>query len=283
MIRAVSNIAWPPQQRYQAYRVLEQHGYSGLEIAPGLLFAEEPDVFSPGEQAIERIRSDLTEYGLHFVSMQSLLFGVENAELFGQAAALDRFEIGMRRAITLAGQLGIPNLVFGSPKQRVIPSDLSRAEAERHAIEVFCRLGDDALRAGTVISLETNPVAYGTNFLTKTVETVSFVQRIGHPAIKLNLDIGAMEMNSEPATDAVLWDNAHLISHVHVSTPNLAPAPRDLSRTTTILRQLRRKDYARAVSIEMLAPENPIETLHTRCAILSDLCNEVLGDDDNRV
>jgi len=282
VIRAVSNIAWPPKQRYKAYRVLEQHGYSGLEIAPGLLFAGEPDVFSPSEQAIERIRSDLTQYGLHLVSMQSLLFGVENAELFGRAAALDRFEAGMRRAIKLAGRLGISNLVFGSPKQRVIPNDLSRAEAERHAVKVFCRLGDDALRAGTAVSLETNPAAYGTNFLTKTAETVSFVQRIDHPAIKLNLDIGAMEMNGEPGTAAVLWDNAHLISHVHVSTPNLAPAPRDLSLLTTILRQLRRKDYARAVSIEMLAPENPIETLRTRCAILSDLCDEVLGDDDNR-
>ena len=44
---AVSNIAWLYAERLDAYAMLRDYGFSGLEIAPSLLFAEENDPFAP--------------------------------------------------------------------------------------------------------------------------------------------------------------------------------------------------------------------------------------------
>ena len=60
--------------------------------------------------------------------MQSLLFGVADAHLFGGKREQDKFEQGMERAIELAGNYEIPT-VFGSPKQRIIPEGMSQEEA----------------------------------------------------------------------------------------------------------------------------------------------------------
>ena len=43
--------------------------------------------------------------------------------------------------------------------------------------EAFRRLGDDAVAAGTVLAIESNPVAYGTNFLNTLDEAERFLER----------------------------------------------------------------------------------------------------------
>ena len=49
---AVSNIAWPPHEAEAAYALLAAHGFTGLEIAPGLAFAGEDDAFQPSAGAV---------------------------------------------------------------------------------------------------------------------------------------------------------------------------------------------------------------------------------------
>jgi hypothetical protein len=48
---AISNIAWSPEDTDAVYEVLSEIGVGGLEIAPGVLFAAEPDPFDPSEEA----------------------------------------------------------------------------------------------------------------------------------------------------------------------------------------------------------------------------------------
>jgi sugar phosphate isomerase/epimerase len=224
---AVSNIAWDPSERVAIYARLAEAGVNGLEIAPGLAFADQPDAMAPSADAIATFRQEIERFGLELVSMQSLLFGVDGAFLFGGETESKRFEHGLERAISLAARLSIANLVVGSPRNRIIPDGMERAEAERHARDVFRRLGERALAAGTRLALEPNPVAYGTNFLNTLSETIAFADEVDHPAVTLNFDIGALIMNGEIGKAAELYNRgATRISHVHVSEPHLAPAPR---------------------------------------------------------
>ncbi|MDG3438845.1 sugar phosphate isomerase/epimerase family protein [Nitrospirillum amazonense] len=266
---AVSNIAWSYPQRLDAYAILRDHGITGLEIAPGLLFADEVDPFVPSREAVLARLRELDHFGLQLVSMQSLLFGIEGADLFGEPAARRRLEQGLVRAIELAGKLHIANLVFGSPKQRVIPPGLAKDAVLAAVTEIFRPLGDQAAAKRTHIALEPNAAAYGTNFMTTFQETLEVVRHIGHAAVTFNFDVGALYMNQ--AFDQVVsfaQEAAAHISHVHVSSAHLAPAPMNEEDARAVFSALKSIGYDRAVSIEMKASPNALETLATSVALL---------------
>jgi len=251
----MSNIAWSPDERLEAYAILADAGITGLEIAPGIFFHAADDPFVPDDASASEALCEAADAGLSLVSMQSLLFGVTGAGLFDGAEARAVFEARMHRAITLAGQFGIPNLVFGSPAQRCVPGGMAMEAALAEAAEVFRRLGDAAAAAGTCITIEANPAAYGTNFLNTLEQAEAFVALVDHPAIALILDLGAMHMNASyvgvpPRLPAL----APRLNHVHVSEPDLAPAPANPAALAPLLKGLRAAGYAKAVSIEMKRP-----------------------------
>lgn len=253
---AISNIAWSPSERIDAYRLMADTGITGLEIAPGLFFHGVADPFLPDPASAGAALAEIADAGLSLVSMQSLLFGVPGAALFGEADARAAFERGMERAIALAGRFGIPNCVFGSPLQRIVPEKMPMERALAEAAEVFRSLGDLAAREGTTIAIEPNPAAYGTNFLTTLAEAEAFVAHVDHPAIAAILDLGAMHMNAQfdeaPARIPALMPR---LNHVHVSEPHLAPAPASTSDLRPVLQALDAAGYRRWISIEMKRPE----------------------------
>lgn len=252
---AMSNIAWSPDERIAAYRILEKQGITGLEIAPGLFFHAADDPFRPDAAVARLAMSEADSAGLQLVSMQALLFGVSGAGLFEGVEARAAFESGMARAIALAGRFQIPNLVFGSPNQRRKPENVSMDEAFEEAADVFRRLGNKAAQSGTKIAIEANPAAYGTNFLNTLEEANAFVNLVDHPAIVAILDLGAMHMNgSFDDVPAHLPGLAPHLNHVHVSEPDLAPAPERPSELVPILEALQAQGYNKAISIEMKRP-----------------------------
>lgn len=253
---AVSNIAWPPQDRDAAYAILRDHGVTGLEIAPGLLFDGADDAFIPSQAELDDAVAAIGRAGLTLVSMQSLLFGVEGAGLFGDEDERRRLLQGLGRAIDLAGRLRIPNLVFGSPKQRVIPPGMPYEQAEHIAIDLFRRVGDIAIGAGTRLAVEPNPAAYGTNFLTHMADVIAFVGKVDHPGISMVFDLGALRMNGDYDDIERLAEAAMpFISHVHFSEAHLAPAPATEQDAARAFAALARAGYAGWHSIEMRAPD----------------------------
>lgn len=249
---AVSNIAWAPAAREAAYELLQDRGIAGLEIAPGLFFAGAEDPFDPGPAEARAAVAAMERAGLKLVSMQSLLYGMQGAALFGPEPALAAFRAGMSRAIALAGRFGIPNLVFGSPAQRVIPPGMDPARARAFAAGLFRAMGDEAAAAGTHLGVEFNPPAYGTNFLTTAEEALAFVAEVDHPAVTLILDIGALHMNGHFADlPALARAAAGRISHVHMSEPHLAPAPARQEEARAAIAALLAAGYRRWISIEM--------------------------------
>lgn len=254
---AVSNIAWAPADRAVAYGALKAAGISGLEIAPGLFFAGAADPFSPTEAEAAPRLAEIENAGLTLVSMQSLLYSVSGAAVFEGPKALERLKAGMGRAIDLAGRFGIPNLVFGSPRQRIVPEGVEMCDAMELALEVFRDLGNQAVAAGTVIAMEFNPPAYGTNFLNDVDQALSFVKAAAHPGVKLILDLGAMHINGDfDQIEAVVAEAAPYLSHVHVSEPDLAPAPAEVGQARRVLGALAAVRYHGWVSIEMKAAED---------------------------
>ena len=123
------------------------------------------------------------------------------------------------------------------------------------AVHFFQRLGDVAQSYGVVICLEPNPTCYGANFMTTSAETVQVVRQIAHPAIRMQLDTGALTINGEDP-GAVLQDCAPLIGHVHASEPDLLPLGDGGTDHAKVVAALRQHLPNHVVSIEMLATKN---------------------------
>ncbi len=263
---SVSNIAWTHGERLAAYVLLQESGITGLEIAPGILFAGEADVFEPAADVARRAMQEIAQAGLHLTSMQAVFFGVEGAALFGTAEEQARFDQALRRAIAFASRFEIPNLVFGAPRQRVVPPDMPQAKAWDLALGRFGAWGKAAQAAGTILSVEANPAAYGTNFLNTLGETLDFVDRLAEPAVRLVLDTGAVRMNREVFDLAAL---ASRLGHVHLSEPHLAPAPAEMAPTAALLHGLAQAGYQGAVSIEMKRDAAGLTALGGRLSVLA--------------
>lgn len=276
MKKAISNIAWPAEDIVSALSLLRENKFRGLEVAPGLLFPDQDDPFLPSKQAVDRLRSELSLAHVEIISMQSLLFGVNNAFLFGTHEQQSIFLKAMRRAIGLAERLQVPNIVFGSPRNRAYSTNWSRERALDHAAETFHGLGGVCAEAGVVLALEPNPAAYGTNLMTTALETFEMCQRVAHSNVKLNFDLGSLHMNEEFGDSLRLFDLCFdHVSHIHISEPNLAPAPENPDGFFNFADGALKRGYRGWFSIEMKCPEvAPMETLEASLKTVNSLFGE---------
>ncbi len=277
----ISNIAWPATELDSALAIMETLNVRGLEIAPGLAFPNEPDAFDPSATAVSDFKDRIEARGIELISMQSLLFGQTDAKLFGTESQRDTFQAAIAKSIQLAGRLGIPNIVMGSPTARAIPEAMDTAMAEQIAVDTFRGLGDLAQSLNVKIAMEPNPAIYGTNFLTTMTEAISFVDRAGHPAVTVNFDLGALHVNGNFDQAADLFSQtAARISHVHISEPQLQPAPVNAAAFAALAQTLLKQGYEYWFSIEMRATsERPLDNVEARLSACVDAVRAKMGDE----
>ena len=248
---AISNIAWNVAEDEAIVTLLHRFGVDAIDIAPGKYF---PQPAQATEQDMLRVRSWWSQRGIEITGMQALLFGTTGLNVFGASAVQGAMLQHLAAVCRIGAGLGATRLVFGSPKNRD-RSGLSDLQAMEMAVPFFRRLGDIAQSHGVVICLEPNPACYGANFMTTSAETAQVVKRIAHPAIRMQLDTGALTINGEDP-GAVLQDCATLIGHVHASEPDLLPLGDGGTDHAKVLAALQQHLPNHLVSIEMLATLN---------------------------
>ncbi len=197
--------------------LLHQYSVDAIDIAPGKYFSD------PQQTTLDdmsQVRDWWSQRGIEITGMQALLFGTTGLNLFASPEIQTAMLAHLDAVCRIGGGLGATRLVFGSPKNRD-RSGLSDAQTETVAVEFFRRLGDSASVHGVRVCLEPNPPCYGANFMTTSAETAAIVKQVDHPAIRMQLDTGAMALNDE-APEAVIASYSTLIGHVHASEPDLA-------------------------------------------------------------
>lgn len=241
MKRSISNIAWQTQQDQEAYERMMQYGYDGLEIAPARIYPKNPyDRIKEIKIWAEELRS---RYGFAIPSMQSIWYGRQE-QLFGSLSERQILLNYTKKAIDFAKACGCKNLVFGCPKNRVLP----KGKDSGLAVSFFKEIGDYAAASGTVIGMEANPPLYHTNYINNTMEALDLIERTGSAGFLLNLDVGTMLYNKESADE--LRGMVRYISHVHISEPGLALIrPQKLHRE--LYEVLSGEQYQGYISIEM--------------------------------
>ena len=247
---AISNIAWRPHEHDAAYSLMCEYNVTGLEIAPSLLLDGMPNPYEASKDKLTKAKDHAASYGINIISMQSILFGATNLSLFESETARQALLNYTKQSIAFAGKLAIPNIVFGSPRNRIIPPEMNIHTAQDIAQKFFNQLGDYAQHHDTCIAIEPNSDAYGGNFLTTTLHTLAFIKNLQHPAIKLNLDMGTMELATED--DYVIEEAFPYIHHVHLSAGYLHPIyEQEISIYKERIHLLKQLGYTGHFSIEM--------------------------------
>ncbi len=244
---AVSHIAWLPQEDDAALSLLARHGYAGVEVAPTRVAGEGP--YEKPEVAAAFAAAVKQRYGLAVCSLQSIWFGCAGSMFGPEQADLLAYT---QKAILFAQAAGAGNLVFGNPKNRVRPQDVSADVA----VPFFRELGDFASQHQTVLALEANPPVYGTNYMNATPDAFAVAAQVNSAGCGVNLDVGTMVIQDESAD--MLAGKVDRINHVHISEPGLAMIEeRPLHRA--LAERLRREGYEGYVSIEM--KQQPLENV----------------------
>ena len=256
---SVSQIGWQPQDQESALAIMSAAGFCGLEIAPTMVAGPKP--YTPdGRLRGAAFAAEIKEkYGLAVSSMQSIWYGVQGS-MFGPER--DQLLTYTKDAVLFAAAAGADNMVFGCPKNRILPEGM----ADGSAVDFFREIGDYASQQGTLFSLEANPADYGTNFMNTTAEAYDMVQRVASPGCRLNVDFGTLLMNGEDAN--WLRGKVNSIGHVHISEPQLA-RPRKRAGHMVLADILRQEGYTGYVSIEMR--QQPPEILRELCTYVREV------------
>jgi D-psicose/D-tagatose/L-ribulose 3-epimerase len=244
---AVSNIAWDPSEDDAVAEVLRREGVAGVEIAP-TKWRERP--YEANGSDVASYRRYWEDRGLRVVSLQALLFGRSDLQLFADDDSRVQLGAYLRQAIDFAAALGAHALVFGSPKNRV-RGTMPLSTATEIATTFFRDLGSHAYARGCVICIEANPPEYGCDFVTTTAEAIALCRAIDHPGVRVNIDLGGMTMAGERASD-VITDAGALTGHVHASEPHLAEIGGAADHLSAA-RALEDVGYRGWVSVEMRA------------------------------
>jgi D-psicose/D-tagatose/L-ribulose 3-epimerase len=248
---AISNIAWDVSEDEAVASLLRKFNVDCIDIAPGKYF---PDPVKATADEINSVKQWWSERGIEITGMQALLFGTVGLNVFGPNQVQDALLEHLSAVCRIGAGLGASRLVFGSPKNRD-RTGLEDSQALAQAVTFFRRLGDIARQHGVIICLEPNPVCYGANFMTTGEETASVVRSIDHPAIRMQLDTGALAINGE-TIEAVLSECSDLIGHVHASEPNLVPLGDSGTDHEALHAAMKKFIPSHIVSIEMVATKD---------------------------
>lgn len=250
---SISNIAWDISKDDEIYILMKKYGYIGLEIAPTRIVSTEQPY---SKENITKAKQILENTGFEIPSAQSILYG-KNEKLFGSEEERARLLNYLYKAIDYAEAVNCNNLVFGSPKNRVI-NDI--AKEYNIAVDFFNKAGNYASNKNVIIAIEANPKIYGTNFINDTYAAFQFVKDINNTAIKINYDLGTVIENNENINDIEKFIEE--INHIHISEPYL-----ELIKERNIHKKLfnilKSNNYEKYISIEMKKQDNILDVKNT--------------------
>jgi len=253
---AFSNIAWGPDEDHEALSLLRANQVQGIEVAPTRLW---PNWDGATPEAAAAYAQTMSEAGFETPSLQSLLFGLPDLQVFGTTKQQDDLIAHLGRVATLAAAMRAKVLVFGSPKNRN-RGDLTPAQAMQQAIRFFRQAGQVCADAGVILAIEANPSVYNCNFVTRWQEAEELVRSCNHPGIGLHLDTACTVLAGDDPV-AALPQVADILVHVHVSEPDLGPFANPLIDHLAVGDALRSVAYAHWCSVEMRRTSSPLGSI----------------------
>jgi sugar phosphate isomerase/epimerase len=194
----------------------KRHGYAGLEVAPFTLG-------TPAELKVQdatKLGAIVRDHGLEMVGFHWLLAKTEGYHLTHPDPDIAKRTFEYARHLSrLCAAMGGSIMVWGSPMQRSLDPSWDRQEVDRRVIDFYQRLSPYLADAGVVIAFEfLGPKE--TNYLNTAAETITLLEQIDSPNVRLHLDVKAMAADNRSIPD-IVRDSLPWTAHFHANDPNL--------------------------------------------------------------
>ncbi len=244
---AVSNIAWTSEEEPEVAKALQELGIHHVEIAPTRVWEDPTNVT---DQQIQEYKDFWAKHDIEIVAFQSMLFPRPDLTVFDSPELRKQTQDHLAKFIELAGRVGAEVLVFGSPKNRIVPEGMAADEAWNIAKEFFTSLGNTAINAQTNFCIEPNAKEYNCNFVTTAAEGLKLVEEVDNLGFELHLDAAIMSMEGDDPQSSIENAREHL-RHFHISAPMLMPIEEEKVNHQAYADALRSINYQHFTSIEM--------------------------------
>lgn len=188
-------------------------GYNGLEIAPFTLHSD-PSQLTVRDAAAAG--ATVRSFGLEVVGFHWLLIKPDGLHLTTADDVVRERTVRFAIHLTeLCSAMGGRVMVWGSPRQRLVPAGDNVNDARRRAVDALRRVSEAAAPLGVTIALEPLGPAE-TNFINTAADALALLEEIDHPACQLHLDVKAMCSEATPMTDIIRSAGGRLV-HFHAN------------------------------------------------------------------
>lgn len=222
-------------------------GYDGIEVAPFTLAESVADLL-PDRRA--QVREQAHEAGLEVVGLHWLLVSPPGLYVnHPDAEVRARTAQYLAELVDFCADLGGRIMVLGSPKQRNVMEGLTLERAWELAQETLRPALERASFRGVTICPEAlSPQE--TNFLNTAAQARRFVEEMGHPNLRMMLDVKAMSSEGRPLPD-IIRENGDLLVHLHANDANRRGPGFGETDFGPIAQALREVGYDGFVSVEV--------------------------------
>jgi sugar phosphate isomerase/epimerase len=254
---AICNETFEGWDHARVCRVVAEHGYTGLEMAP---FTLAPRITDVSAERRRELRKQAEDCGLQIIGLHWLLAKTEGLHLTSAEEPVRKrtadYLIELARCtLDLGGDL----MVFGSPAQRRVPAGATKAQALDYAADTFRRVAPALVDFNVRICLEPLTPAE-TDFMTSCAEGVELMERLSHPKFCLHLDVKAMSSEATPVTELIRKHAAHT-GHFHANDPNKRGPGFGAVDFVPIFQALKHSQYNGWVSVEVFDYSPDPETI----------------------
>ena len=255
---SVSNIAWGNQSLSYFLDYIRKVGCSGVEIAPSVIWSD--PIKSSNLERLELLNS-IKKSGLELVGFHSLLYNRPDLQLFLNKDSRKATKNYICELVNLCSELGGQQLIFGSPKNRLLHGK-NYNECFEQANEDFLEIAEFSKKKSIFFCIE--PLGSNeTEFIKTLKEGGDMVEEINHPYLKLHLDSKAIFSTKENPSE-ITKKYKKFLQHVHVGDQNLLEPGTINTEHHKIGAALRNINYSKYVSIEMKKNNKDVKASLTR-------------------
>lgn len=232
----------------QVCRTVKALGFDGLEIAPFTLAPTINDITLGRLRELRTLaeEAELSVIGLHWLLAKTEGFYLTTPDARVRCATGDYLIALAEATRVLGGEL----MVLGSPKQRSLLPGVSYDQAIDYAAEVLDRIMPEIGDRGVDLCLE--PLAPSeTDFLNTCAQANALIARVGHPNLKLHMDVKAQSSEPEGTVPDLIARYAARAGHFHAQDTNLRGPGMGSVDFGPIMKALVASGYDRWVSVEV--------------------------------